>query len=158
MPRHAYTLVPAPGLVEALRLVKDAGELALIRQAAQLTDLAYARVVAMVTPGVTEHELALEAEWVMRRHGADGVAFDIIVAAGEHSALPHAHAGARALRAGDLVVVDMGARVAHYCADMTRTFAVGVGRPLAGDIYRLCYEAQTTGTRANSCGDDRARG
>jgi len=142
-----YRLVPAPGLIEALRLVKDPDELALIRQAVQLTDLAYQRIVSIAKPGVTERDLALEAEWVMRQHGAEGVAFDIIVAAGEHSALPHAKTGPRPLQPGDLVVVDMGARYAHYCADMTRTFAVVEANAKAREIYRLCYEAQTTGTR-----------
>lgn len=143
----SYSLVPASGLLEAQRLIKDPEELLLIRQAVHVTDLAYAQVVASAKPGVTEEELALEAEWVMRRHGAEGVAFEIIVAAGEHSALPHARSGSRALSHGDLVVVDMGARVAHYCADMTRTFAVGTAKATAAEIYRLCYTAQTTGAR-----------
>ncbi len=142
-----YTLLPAPGLITTLRLTKDADELALIHHAAHLTDLAYQHLVTKITPGVTERELALEAEWVMRQQGASGVAFDIIVAAGEHSALPHAMTGSRALRAGDLVVVDMGARYQHYCADMTRTFAVAKITPPADRLYRVCYEAQTTGTR-----------
>lgn len=143
----SYTLSPAPGLLETLRISKDADELALIRQAVRLTDLAYRQVVAKITPGVTEAELALETEWIMRQQGASGVAFDIIVASGEQSALPHARPGPRALRAGDLVVMDMGARFGHYCADMTRTFAVAEITPPADQLYRVCYQAQTTGTR-----------
>lgn len=143
----AYTLTPAPGLLEALRLVKDRDELEAVRQAVHLTDLAYLRVLELARPGVTESELALAAEWTMRQGGADGVAFEIIVAAGEHSALPHAKTGPTALKRGDLVVVDMGARYANYCADMTRTFALGDASDTARAIYRLCYEAQVTGTQ-----------
>lgn len=141
----AYTLRPAPRLIEDLRLVKDHEELACIREAVRITDAAFQHLLGFVRPGVTEHELALEAEWYMRRHGADGVAFDIIVATGEHSALPHAQPGPRTLQPGDLVVVDMGARYAHYCADMTRTVAVAEATAVAQEIYRVCLRAQLAG-------------
>jgi len=146
-----YSLLPAPGLLDRLRMTKDIGELALIRHAVYLTDLAYQQVVTKIASGVTEHELALEAEWVMRQHGAT-LAFDIIVASGAHSALPHATTGSRTLCAGDLVVLDMGARYAHYCADMTRTFAVAEITPPTAHLYQVCYEAQTTGVRTIRAG------
>jgi Xaa-Pro aminopeptidase len=144
-PTPSIALRPVAGLIEALRLVKDAEELACIREAARITDLAYAHLTSMVKPGITERSLALKAEWAMRHHGAQGLAFDIIVATGDHGALPHAQPGERALQPGDLVVVDMGARYAHYCADMTRTFAVAEAPPIAQTIYRICAEAQQTG-------------
>ena len=140
-----YSLCPTTGLIEELRMVKDVSEIAAIRDAARITDAACAHVMAMAHPGVTEQELALEAEWHMRRHGAEGVAFAIIIAAGTQSALPHAQPGARPLAAGDLVVVDMGARAARYCADMTRTFAVGHADSQARQIYRVCAQAQQAG-------------
>lgn len=140
-----FTLTPTTGVIEALRLVKEPEEIARIRAAVRITDDALAHLVTLVKPGVTEHELALEAEWFMRRHGAEAMAFDVIIAAGAHSALPHAQPGARPLQAGDLVVVDMGARYAHYCADMTRTFAVTTATPIAREIYRVCTEAQLAG-------------
>ena len=144
-PTTPYHLTPTSGIIAQLRLTKDPEELAHLRDAIRLTDAAYAHVVTLVRPGMSEIELALEAEWYMRQHGADGMAFEIIVAAGEHGALPHAHPGARALQAGDLVIIDMGARVAHYCADMTRTFAVASASPLAREIYRVCLAAQLAG-------------
>jgi len=150
-PALPYTLAPAPNLIEELRLVKEAGELALIREAARITDDAYAHLLTRVAPGVTEYELALEAEWFMRRHDAEA-AFDIIVATGAHSALPHAQPGTRPLAVGDLVVVDMGARFRHYCADMTRTFAVGDASPIARAIYHLCLQAQLAGVHGVRAG------
>ena len=146
-----YTLAPAPNLVEALRLVKDAEEMAAIRAATRITDDAYAHLLARVAPGVTEYDLALEAEWYMRRQGAEA-AFDIIVAAGPRGALPHAQPGPRPLAAGDLVVVDMGARYRHYCADMTRTFAVCDADDTARAIYRACLQAQLAGVDGTRAG------
>lgn len=141
----SYTTVPAAGLVEGLRLVKDPAELVATREAVRITDGAYSHLLTLARPGVTERDLALEAEWYMRRHGASAVAFDLIIAAGPHSALPHAQPGDRPLQPGDLVVVDMGARYAHYCSDMTRTFAVSEATPEAEVIYRICAEAQCAG-------------
>jgi Xaa-Pro aminopeptidase len=140
-----YVLRPTARLVEQLRLCKEPEELELIRQAVRITDEAYAHILTLVAPGVTEQELALAAEWYMRSHGADGLAFDIIVATGSHGALPHAQPGARALQPGDLVVVDMGARYHHYCADMTRTFAVAEATAIARKIYRVCVQGQLAG-------------
>ncbi|MHB9133067.1 MAG: M24 family metallopeptidase [Armatimonadota bacterium] len=144
-PAVPYTLQPAPDIVENVRIVKDAGEIERIRKAVEIADQTYTHLTHMVKPGVTEHELALEAEWYMRRQGADGMSFDIIVATGDHSALPHAQPGERPLRVGDLVIIDMGARYARYCSDMTRTFAVAKATPIAQEIYRVCAEAQQAG-------------
>jgi len=151
-----YALAPAPNLVEELRLTKEAGEVEAIRAAARLTDDTYVHLLARVAPGVTEYELALEAEWFMRQHGAE-TAFDIIVAAGEHGAQPHAQPGSRPLAVGDLVVVDMGARLDHYCADLTRTFAVADAGEVAREIYHICLRAQLAGLhgiRAGMSGRD----
>lgn len=141
----SYLLIPAVRLVEQLRLVKSVDEVAAIRQAVALTDAAYAHLLTLAQPGRTEQELALAAEWFMRMHGADGVAFEIIVAAGVHSALPHAVPSARPLARGDLVIVDMGARCAGYCADMTRTFAIGDASARQREIYQVCLRAQLAG-------------
>ncbi len=151
-PELSYRLLPEPGLLTAMRLVKEPEELARIREAVRVTDGAYADLLTRVHVGVTEHELALGAEWYMRTHGAESVAFDIIVAAGPRSALPHAQPGDRPLQPGDLVVVDMGARVAHYCADMTRTFAVAEAQPKAAEIYRVTWEAQMAGVQGLHAG------
>jgi len=150
-PSVPYVLTPAPNLIEGLRLVKDAGELAAIREATHITDAAYAHLLTHVAPGVTEYELALEAEGFMRRQGAE-TAFDIIVATGARGALPHAQPGPRPLEVGDLVVVDMGARYHQYCSDMTRTFAVRDAGPTAREMYRICLEAQLAGVHGIRAG------
>jgi Xaa-Pro aminopeptidase len=135
-------LVPAGGLVERLRIVKDAGEIASIHAAAALTDAACAHLLSLARPGVTERELALAAEWHMREHGAEGPSFDIIVAAGPNSALPHAVPGDRPLQPGDLLLIDMGARYQGYCADLSRTVAIGAASPLLRELYQITWEAQ----------------
>jgi Xaa-Pro aminopeptidase len=138
-------LQPAASIVEQLRMVKDPQELAAIREAARLTDAACAHVMSLAKAGATERDLAMEAEWYMRRQGADGVAFDIIVAAGAQSALPHAEPGERMLQPGDLLVVDMGARYQGYCADLTRTVAIEFASEQAQQIYAVCWAAQHAG-------------
>lgn len=144
-PEAPYRLQPTIGLIERLRMVKDPEELALIREAVRITDEAYRQVVAQAKPGVTERDLALEAEWYMRQQGAEGLAFDIIIAGGPRSALPHAQPGPRPLAPGDMVIVDMGARYHHYCADMTRTFAIATATPRLREIYAICAQAQGVG-------------
>jgi Xaa-Pro aminopeptidase len=153
----AVELAPAPGLVEALRLVKTPDELARMRRAAALADQALAHMVSLMQPGAVERDIALEGEFAMRRGGAEEAAFKVIVASGPHSALPHAETTDRALQPGDLVVVDMGARVDGYCSDMTRTFAVLHADDEARRIYDLVYRAQRAAlaqVRAGAvCGD-----
>ncbi len=150
-------LAPAEGLVEALRSVKSADEVERIKAAAALADAALARMVELLRPGATEREIALEGEFLMRRQGAEAAAFDVIVASGPRSALPHAETTDRRLLPGDLVVIDIGARVSGYCSDMTRTLAVQSAPKAAEDIYGIVYRAQRSaaaGVRAGAvCGD-----
>lgn len=143
--------------MEGLRAVKSAGEIARIRAAAGLADAALGRMAEMLRPGATEREIALEGEFLMRRQGAEAAAFDVIVASGPRSALPHAETTDRKLVPGDLVVIDIGARVSGYCSDMTRTFAVRSAAARAQDIYGIVYRAQRAAAeevRAGAvCGD-----
>jgi Xaa-Pro aminopeptidase len=135
-------LVPASGLVEELRAVKDAGELELMQEAAKLADDAFRAVVEPGIAGRTEREIALALEDHMRHGGAEEPSFPSIVAFGPHGALPHAEPRNEPIATGALVVVDWGARVAGYCSDCTRTVATG---PLGGEakeIYALVLEAQ----------------
>jgi Xaa-Pro aminopeptidase len=122
-------------VVEPLRAVKDGGELAAMRRAAALMDAAFADLLPQVRAGVSERELALALEYDLRRRGAEGVAFPFIVASGPNGAYPHARAGERILQPGDLVTFDVGARVAGYCSDMTRTVAVGEPGRRAREVY-----------------------
>ncbi len=116
--------VPTKGVVERLRLKKTPEEVAAIRQAQALAEEALAHALSLLKPGVEEREVALELEFFLRRRGAEGVAFPPIVASGVRGALPHAGASEKPLRAGELVTLDLGAKVAGYHSDMTRTFAL----------------------------------
>jgi Xaa-Pro aminopeptidase len=150
-------LLPAGGLVEELRSVKSPSEIERITEAAALADRALAHMIRLLRPGAVERAIALEGEFLMRREGAEAAAFDIIVASGPRSALPHAETTERQLERGDLVVIDIGARVAGYCSDMTRTFAVESASDKAREIYRIVYRAQRAATAqirpGARCGD-----
>jgi Xaa-Pro aminopeptidase len=157
-------LVGVSGLVEGLRRVKDAGEIARIAEAAELADAALRRIVGEGLEGRTERDVAIALEQDMRRRGASRSSFDTIVAAGPNGALPHAHPRDVEIRRGDLVVIDWGAVLDGYCSDCTRTFSVGEPSPEARAIYELVLEAQLAGLHAVRAGiggrevDDAARG
>lgn len=132
--RHgAARLVPTVGLVEALRAVKDTGELARIAEAVRVTASALLRLSeGGLVAGRTERELARDLEGEFLALGAEGVAFPTIVAAGVHGAVPHHRPTHRPIGTGELVTIDCGATVDGYHADLTRTFGVGrVGQGLA---------------------------
>jgi Xaa-Pro aminopeptidase len=121
----AWSWAPAPDLVEQLRVRKDPDEVAAIRAAAELAGAALEVVLPRVATGQTELEIAGMLEYELRRLGSEDHPFPAIVASGERSALPHARAGSRVLRAGDWLLLDFGATVGGYCADLTRTVVVG---------------------------------
>ena len=126
---------PTTGVVEALREVKDEGEIARMARAAAIADSALAEVLGLMGTGITETEFALALDTAMRRGGAESTAFDTIVAAGPNSAKPHHQPTDRRIDPGDPVVVDFGATFEGYRSDMTRTFCVG-GEP-TGDLARV---------------------
>jgi Xaa-Pro aminopeptidase len=130
------------GIVEALRAVKDAGELARIEKAADLAARALVDMLPLVRPGVREAELAAELDFGMRRLGASGPAFETIVSSGPRTALPHAATSDRRLREGDLVLFDFGARWAGYAADLTRVFVLGRPQPRQVEVYEKVLAAQ----------------
>lgn len=149
-------LVPLGRPVEALRAVKDDGELALIRQACEIGDRALADVLAQVRPGLTEREVAWALEERMRAHGADAPGFESIVAAGEHSAIPHHRPTSRELTSGDLLKLDFGAEVGGYRSDMTRTVVLGPPADWQAELHALVAEAQLAGRAAVLPGADPA--
>ncbi|MDQ1724938.1 MAG: hypothetical protein QOG52_1966 [Frankiaceae bacterium] len=142
------TLTPCAGLVENERMRKDETELGCLRRAAAIADAAFTAVKQTVSPGMTERELADALEEAMRRGGADAPAFATIVAAGVNGAEPHHQPTSYALALGDLVTVDMGARVDGYHSDMTRTFAVGPVDDWQRELYGLVDAAQRAGCAA----------
>jgi Xaa-Pro aminopeptidase len=135
-------LVPAAGLVEDLRAVKDAEEVERILAAARLADDALRDVLSRGLAGRTEREVALDLEFTQRRLGAEAVSFSPIVASGEHGALPHAVPREVTIPEGTLVVVDWGAQLDGYCSDCTRTFATGALDPRDRELYDLVAHAQ----------------
>jgi Xaa-Pro aminopeptidase len=139
---HYVRLVPSERIVEALRVVKDAEEIAALRESCRrLTGVAEAAFAA-VSAGREEREVAGAVEAALRAAGYERPSFDTIVASGPNSALPHHRAGARRLAAGDLVVLDFGGVLDGYCCDLTRTVAVGEPGADRRRIYEAVKEAQ----------------
>jgi Xaa-Pro aminopeptidase len=148
-----WELVPNAGLVERLRAVKDAGEIASIRAASELADEALRGVLEDGLVGRTEREVAFELELRMRRLGAQAPSFPSIVAAGAHGALPHAAPRAHEIPPDVLVTIDWGALHEGYCSDCTRTYATGEGiTAQAREIYELVLSAQERGLDAVKAG------
>jgi Xaa-Pro aminopeptidase len=144
-------LVAAGGLVEQLRRVKDPNELKAIAEAAKLADGVYEWTIEQGLAGKMEIEVARAAVAQMRELGAEP-SFPPIIAAGANGAMPHAEAGEREIKSGDMVVFDMGAQLDGYCSDCTRTFAVGKPPGAAQEVYELVLEAQTKALKAVSAG------
>ena len=138
----AVELVPAGGLVEGLREVKDAAELAAIREASKLADGVYAYVRERGLSGRTERAVALDLEREMRDRGAEGPAFPSIVAGGAHGALPHATPREEPIPERALVILDLGCTLDGYCSDCTRTFSTGPLDDGAAAVYELVLGAQ----------------
>jgi len=147
-------LVRASGAVEALREVKDAAEIALLRQACGAADSALMDLVSRdgLRPGRSERAVARELESLMLDHGADGRAFETIVAAGVNSAVPHHRPTEAVLCSGDFVKIDFGALVAGYHSDMTRTFVLGSAADWQHEVYGLVAAAQQAGREALEVG------
>jgi Xaa-Pro aminopeptidase len=145
-------LLPAGGLVERLRRRKDDGELEAIAEAARLGDQAYKWVFERGVIGRTEREIMLGAHQRMRELGADDPSFPAIVAAGENSAMPHHGSSERAVRAGELLLIDMGAIVDGYSSDCTRTVAAGDIADDARELYELVRSAQAAALDAIRAG------
>jgi len=135
--------IAAAGYVERLRRRKEAQEIAQMRKAAILAGQVLEDALKMLKPGVRELEIAAEIEYQMRMRGASGPAFETIVAFGERSAYPHARATAKRLRKNELVVLDLGAILAHYCSDITRTVVVGRAPARIRRWHRAVQEAQS---------------
>ncbi|WP_169944807.1 aminopeptidase P family protein [Microbispora sp. H11081] len=145
-------LLPVPGLVEAVRAVKDEEEIAALRRACAITDEAFSLVIERIVPGATERRVARWLEAVMVDLGADKPAFDSIVASGPNGSIPHHSPSDRPIERGDLVTMDFGARYDGYHADMTRTVAVGPPAPWQRDLYELVRRAQRAGRHAVRAG------
>jgi Xaa-Pro aminopeptidase len=134
-------LVPIKDELERLRGSKTAEEIAWITKASQVAEAAWKEVLALVAPGVLEADLALELEYRMKKKGAEGIAFDTIVAAGPRAALPHAPPTTRPIEQGDLLLFDFGCRSRGYCSDESCTVIVNRATEEQRRIYGLVKDA-----------------
>jgi Xaa-Pro aminopeptidase len=147
-------LVATTDLIDDLRLMKDAGELARIEAAALIADHALATVRPRLLDGIAEEAFALELDTTIRRLGAAGNSFETIVASGPNGAKPHARPSPREIAPGDLVVIDFGALVDGYCSDMTRTIMVGDASPDQQRMLDVVKASQQAGVDAVRAGAD----
>ena len=129
-------------MVERIRAVKEEAEVEALRRSVALTDAAFAHLLEVIRPGMTETQVAWEIEAYMRGHGASKVAFDLIVAAGPNGALPHARPGSHVIQEGEPIVVDIGCVVDGYCSDMTRTFCLGDPSAHYLEVWQIVLRAQ----------------
>ncbi len=147
-------LVPLGHVVEELRMIKDETEIELLARACAITSQAFEWLLASITPGRTERELAILLERAMVDLGAEALAFDTIVASGPNGAIPHHKPSDRRFERGDLITVDCGARYQGYHADMTRTVALGEPAAWQREVYELVAAAQRAGVAAAVPGAD----
>jgi Xaa-Pro aminopeptidase len=139
---------PTSGLIVGQRMIKDGDELRTVREAVNMGAAVYEQALKLIRPGRREFEIAGELEFAARRAGADGMAFDTIVAAGKRSALPHGRASSQPIPRRGFVVVDSGVVLHGYCSDMTRTVHVGRASREERCWYEAVLEAQLAGIAA----------
>ena len=144
----ALACEPADTVVAQLRMIKDADEIAAMRRAVQITELALEDVIDAVRAGMTERQVANLLTQALLHRGAEGLAFDPLVQSGPNTALPHATAGERVIQAGDALLLDFGVAVDGYNSDITRTFVVGQPAAELAKIYELVKQANAAGRAA----------
>ena len=135
-------LTALSNLVEEIRKIKGPEEVAMLSRSAQLMGDVLAQVIEELKPGQIEKDIAWKIETLIRKQGADGVAFPPIVASGPNGALPHAVPTERRIEKGEPIILDVGAKVDGYCSDMTRTVFLGTLSPDFKEIYKVVRKAQ----------------
>ena len=153
LPEH--TFIPAGTPIEALRNIKDETEVGFISQAQRIAEKAFDHILGFITPDKTEREVALELEYIMRKNGADGIAFDTIAVSGSESSLPHGEPRDIKLKKGFLTM-DFGAKYQGYCSDMTRTVCIGKPDEDMKRLYNTVLSAQTAALNAAIYGGERS--
>jgi Xaa-Pro aminopeptidase len=147
-------LMPTTGMVEQLRCIKEPEELGFITKAVELADAAFEQAKAIIRPGITEKEIAWEIEKILRQRGSEGIPFEIIVASGPNSALPHARPTEKTICLGEPVLIDMGARISGYCSDLSRTVFSGRADKTFQKIHNIVFKAQATAIERIESGMD----
>ncbi len=146
------TFVPLDDDLETLRMIKTSEEIEYLAQAEHIGDMALADVLPKIKVGMTELEVAAELEYAMKRHGAEGLSFDTIVAAGPGSASPHHVPCDYQLQEGDFITMDFGCIYKGYCSDMTRTVVLGQASDEQKKVYNTVLKAQLAGLDALKAG------
>ena len=139
---RATELVPIGDAIDLLRAIKSPSEIATLTAAIELTDAVFVDVTSDLRPGTTEREVAWRIEREIRERGAEGISFPPIVASGPYGARPHHSPGDRPLAAGEPIVIDMGARLGGYHADLTRTVWMGDADDRLREVYGVVLAAQ----------------
>ena len=134
-------LIPLEDEIKNIRALKDTQELALLRTAIEIASSAFFYILGRLKEGVIEREVALEMEWFMKRNGAEALGFDIIIASGKRSALPHGRASGKQIEKGDFILIDFGLGFQGYHSDQTRTVVCGHPSSEQQKIYRIVKEA-----------------
>jgi len=145
-------LIPADYIMSDLGWVKDRDEIASTRRAVKISDIAFERILPIITPGVRERELAAELEYQMAMLGSEKPAFESIVASGPRSAMPHGVATSRKIKKGDLITFDFGATVNGYVSDITRTVVLGKATSRQKRIYGIVLRSQLAGIKKVKAG------
>lgn len=145
-------LVPFHKQISGFRGTKEPWEVELMKKAQEITDKAFSEVITRIKPGMSELELQAELIYCLYKNGGTGLAFDPIVVSGPNTSLPHGVAGERIIREGDFVTMDFGASYKGYCADMTRTVAVGYATEEMQRVYDIVLQAQLAGIGATKAG------
>ena len=145
-------LVPYNAPIHQFRGAKEEWELELMRKAQDITDLAFSEVLTRIKAGMTEKQLQAELIYCMLKNGADGPAFSPIVVSGPKTSLPHGVPGDRVIQEGEFITMDFGALYQGYCADMTRTVAVGYATDEMQEVYNTVLQAQLAGIEAAKAG------
>lgn len=128
-------------MIEELRQIKTSEEIATIQKAQDIADKAFTHILRLLTPNMTEIDVAVELEYFMRKNGAEAVSFDTIAVSGDASALPHGTPRSCKLKKGFLTM-DYGAKVDGYCSDMTRTVVIGKADSEMKKLYNTVLSAQ----------------
>ncbi len=139
---HGVELVPVKDMVESLREIKDSSEIDKIRKAVGIAGKAFEYLRGLIKPGISERALSIELDYFLKRSGARKSAYDIIVASGINSSLPHAAATNKKIMLHEPVLVDMGADYEGYNSDLTRVFFSGKIDATANKVYKIVFEAQ----------------
>lgn len=139
-------------LISKLRILKSDDEILKLKKAQIIAEKAYLEVLKMLRPGVTERQIALELEYLMKKQGAEKIAFDLITVTGKKTSLPHGVPSDEEVKFGDFVTFDIGAVYEGYHSDMTRTVAVGVASDEMKNIYDIVLKAHLEGLKAVKAG------